>query len=58
MKPTRELPTSRDFGSVKQSMPSVSSMGIHTRGSILSQQSLVASTLPEVDVESDEAVER
>ncbi|PIL25964.1 hypothetical protein GSI_11718 [Ganoderma sinense ZZ0214-1] len=49
-KATRKLPTRRDFEFVRQSMSSVSSMGIRTRESMLSQGgSSVVSSSSEVD---------
>ncbi|TBU39177.1 ras GEF [Dichomitus squalens] len=54
-KPTRKLPTRRDFEFVRQSMSSVSSMGIRTRESVLSQESSIVSSSSEVDAENGEA---
>ena len=55
-KATRKLPTRRDFEFVRQSMSSVSSMGIQTRESMLSQEgSSVVSSSSEVDPDAAEA---
>ncbi|KAI1789674.1 ras GEF [Ganoderma leucocontextum] len=55
-KATRKLPTRRDFEFVRQSMSSVSSMGIRTRESMLSQEgSSVVSSSSEVDPDAADA---
>ena len=54
-KPMRKLPTRRDVEFMRQSMSSLSSMGIRTRESMLSQESSVVSSSSEVDAENDEA---
>lgn len=48
-KATRKLPTRRDFEFVRQSMSTVSSMGIRTRESMMSQESSVISSSSEVE---------
>ncbi|KAI0759046.1 hypothetical protein C8Q74DRAFT_1372915 [Fomes fomentarius] len=48
-KATRKLPTRRDFEFVRQSMSTVSSMGIRTRESMMSQESSVVSSSSEVE---------
>ena len=50
-KSTRKLPTRRDFEFVRQSMSSVSSMGIRSRESMLSRGSSVLSSEAEPDGE-------
>ena len=55
-KPTRKLPTRRDFEFVRQSMSSVSSMGIRTRESMLSRSSIVSSS-SEVEADGGEGGE-
>ncbi|KAI0744636.1 hypothetical protein C8Q76DRAFT_637916 [Earliella scabrosa] len=48
-KATRKLPTRRDFEFVRQSMSTVSSLGIRTRESVMSQESSVVSSSSEVE---------
>ncbi|RDX47589.1 ras GEF [Lentinus brumalis] len=55
-KATRKLPTRRDFEFVRQSMSSVSSMGIRTRESMLSRSSILSSS-SEVEVDDGEGGE-
>ncbi|KAI0712768.1 hypothetical protein C8T65DRAFT_646831 [Cerioporus squamosus] len=55
-KATRKLPTRRDFEFVRQSMSSVSSMGIRTRESMLSRSSVMSSS-SEVEVDDGEGGE-
>ncbi|KAH9920878.1 ras GEF [Epithele typhae] len=55
-KPTRKLPTRRDFEFVRQSMSTVSSMGIRSRASVASQGSSVTSSDAEQDDEDGAAV--
>lgn len=55
-KATRKLPTRRDFEFVRQSMSSVSSMGIRTRESMLSRSCVVSSS-SEVEVDDGEGGE-
>ncbi|RPD63301.1 ras GEF [Lentinus tigrinus ALCF2SS1-6] len=52
-KAARKLPTRRDFEFVRQSMSSVSSMGIRTRESMLSRSSIVSSS-SEVEAEGED----
>nr|VWO96952.1 Guanyl nucleotide exchange factor Sql2 [Ganoderma boninense] len=55
-KAARKLPTRRDFEFVRQSMSSVSSMGIRTRESMLSQEgSSVVSSSSEVDPDATDS---